>query len=118
MSISLHQQTASIISLLSAELKKRNLWQEDKPDEQALLSPQPFCCDTLSFQQWLQFIFIPKMSEMLKNSLPLPTNIALCPMAEATLGPLGEEVADLINLIADLDEILSGNRQQTLFIRS
>ncbi len=54
----------TIIPLLTAlehELQQRQLWQDILPPDEALASSEPFCVDTLTFPQWLQFIFIPKM---------------------------------------------------------
>ena len=53
---------------------------------------------------------------MIEHQQQLPENIALCPMAEEAFHPLGEKVSQLINIIADIDQLLSGKRQQTLFV--
>ncbi|MBO9491934.1 YqcC family protein [Endozoicomonas sp. G2_1] len=100
---------------LTHQLKKLDLWQLDKPSQAALASQQPFCLDTLRFEQWLQFIFIERMQIMIGANHPLPENIALCPMAEEAFKALGSDAADMINVIADIDELLSGQRQQTLY---
>lgn len=100
---------------LTHQLKKLDLWQCDKPSQAALASQQPFCLDTLRFEQWLQFIFIERMQIMIGANHPLPENIALCPMAEEAFKALGSDAADMINVIADIDELLSGQRQQTLY---
>ncbi|MEC8429313.1 MAG: YqcC family protein, partial [Pseudomonadota bacterium] len=39
---------------LQCELKNLNLWETQRPADEALASTQPFCIDTLSFPQWLQ----------------------------------------------------------------
>ncbi|WP_137226548.1 YqcC family protein [Shewanella sp. MEBiC00475] len=63
-------------------LKAYDLWSETPPPETAMVSTAPFCCDVMAFEQWLQFIFIPKMTELVVLQQPLPTNMALAPMAE------------------------------------
>jgi len=115
---SLHQDALVLLSRLAAELKLQQLWQDAGVPAEALASQQPFCCDTLTFEQWLQFVFIPKLGQMAEHDLPLPTNMALCPMAEEAFKSKGESVAELINIIGDLDELLSGKRAQTMFVKS
>lgn len=106
-----------LLIALKGQLQALNLWQEHTPNVCLLASQQPFCCDTLTFEQWLQFIFIPRFQAMIIAKQKLPTNIALCPMAEESFKHLGSKVAPLINIIADIDELLSSKRQQTLFIK-
>ncbi|RPA62764.1 YqcC family protein [Shewanella frigidimarina] len=63
-------------------LKGFQLWSDTSPPVSALTSTAPFSCDVMAFEQWLQFIFIPKMTELVVQRQPLPTNMALAPMAE------------------------------------
>jgi len=116
MAIATVQPIFSLLTKVTDQLQTLHLWQYQPLAEHVLVSQQPFCCDTLSFEQWLQFVFIPRFSQMIAMQQPLPTNIALCPMAEESFKPLGKKAAALINTLADIDEHLSGQRQQTLFI--
>ncbi len=118
MGTSTHQKILILLQQLADELAFLSLWQTDKPSEQALTSSQPFCCDTLRFEQWLQFIFIERISIMISLKSPLPTRISLCPMAEESFKHLGKKASILINIIADIDQRLSGKRAQTLFVNS
>ena len=118
MSHLLHQQTLVLLDQLTKELKQLRLWQEADVPASVLKSQQPFCCDTLTFEQWLQFVFIPKLTDMAQNHLPLPDNICVCPMAEETFKVKGKQLALLINIIADIDELLSGKRVQTMFVKT
>jgi len=42
----------------------------------------PFCVDTLSFPQWLQFVFIPKMRALHDQNLAYPVGSGIASMAE------------------------------------
>lgn len=64
-------QLLFLLDKLKFELKKATLWSEQKPTAAALRSTQPFCCDTLALEQWLQFIFIERLSVLVANKLPL-----------------------------------------------
>ncbi|OUS32729.1 hypothetical protein A9Q98_01000 [Thalassotalea sp. 42_200_T64] len=112
-----HQQLPLLLKALTTALRAINLWQNKRPSNFALASTEPFCVDTLSFAQWLQFIFIEKMQKMLTKNLALPTQIALSPMAEEAFKEKADTAAELINVIADIDELLSGQREQRLYVR-
>ncbi|REL32384.1 YqcC family protein [Thalassotalea euphylliae] len=103
---------------LEQEMRHLKLWSIVKPRVEKLMSAAPFCVDTLRFEQWLQYIFLPQMYQLIKNKQPLPTQIALCPMAEVAFVGLSDKAADLINIIGDIDELLSGQRQQQKFLRN
>lgn len=55
-----------LLNQLEGELKRVELWQVARPSEEALQSSQPFALDTLAPEQWLQWIFLPKMREAIK----------------------------------------------------
>ncbi|QJR82877.1 YqcC family protein [Alteromonas pelagimontana] len=75
----------SQLKALEQLLTSRDLWSDAAPTAQALASNQPFSCDTLRFEQWLQFIFIPRFKQLLTNGEALPNAMALAPMAEMSL---------------------------------
>jgi len=75
------QLLCTLLAELEIALRDQQLWQRDRPSEQALASTLPFAIDHLSFVQWLQFIFIEKITRLLQQNLPLPTSMAIAPMA-------------------------------------
>lgn len=101
---------------LTALLKKASLWSNEPVSAEQLASTQPFCIDTLRFEQWLKHVFIVKMEQLIKLGMPLPSSIALCPMAEEAFSDQTPFVSELINLIADIDEAISGKRLQTKYL--
>lgn len=108
----MHQQVALLLKHIETELKILNLWSVQPPAATAFESSAPFCCDLMPLQQWLQFVFIPRMMALVEGGLPLPAAIAVCPMAEEAFAPITTDKLALINRIADLDELLSGQRVQ------
>ena len=98
-----------LIDEIEAQLVHANLWQAEPIDSQALESVQPFAVDTMSFEQWLQFLFIPKMRILLDNQLPLPTKIAVAPMAEQVFcgqhQPLVEAIVRLDSYLTNLVQV-------------
>jgi len=108
--LSFDKQVNQLLIELTLQLKARGLWNQDKPNAGQLTSTAPFCCDTLTFEQWLQFVFIIKITDMMSKSMPLPTNIALKPMAEESFKSIGCESVELINVLAKIDQLLSAAR--------
>ena len=100
-------QAMTLLNHIEAELKQLSLWQADIPSIEALSSEQPFCCDTLRFEQWLQFILIPRMSALLEGGYALPTKIAVAPMAEQAFAATLNKTRTLVALILQFDELLS-----------
>ncbi|USD36784.1 MULTISPECIES: YqcC family protein [Ferrimonas] len=88
---------------LQQALQQAQLWQQTPVSAEALASTQPFAIDTLSFPQWLQFIYLPKLQALLDAGQPLPTKVAVAPMAEQTFA--GSQPA-LVAAIAHLDALL------------
>ncbi|OBT09155.1 hypothetical protein A9267_09110 [Shewanella sp. UCD-FRSSP16_17] len=100
-------QTVQLLESLEQQLKINHLWSIQSPSDAELASVAPFACDTLRFEQWLQFIFIPKMSMLIRTQSPLPSKISLAPMAEHVWGNRAE-LAELTKLLAVLDNLLTG----------
>lgn len=73
---------AEILLDIECELRRARLWQEEHPGAEALASDQPFAVDTLAFHQWLQFILLPRLRQLVEERLPLPAACAISPMAE------------------------------------
>ncbi len=101
------ERIAALLETLTCELKLLNLWQTQRPTSDELLSSAPFCCDTLSFEQWLQFIFIPKLTEMINQQQSLPTKISLTPMAEEAFKHFSVNVNPLFDVIKNIDKTLT-----------
>lgn len=77
--------SASVSATLDAieeAMKMAQLWQTTPPTPEALASVQPFCCDTLAFEQWVQWVLLSRLRALIEGKLPLPTNAAIAPMAE------------------------------------
>jgi uncharacterized protein YqcC (DUF446 family) len=100
--------TTILLEELTLALKLLNCWQTQIPSALALSSSSPFCCDTLSFEQWLQFVFIPKITQMINLGQALPNKIALTPMAEESFKHLSVQAKPLLVIINKIDKTLTG----------
>lgn len=81
----MHNPHLPLISLLidiECELRRAQLWSAEVPSAEALASVEPFCVDTMGFDQWLQFVFLPRMRALLESGGALPTACDIATMAE------------------------------------
>lgn len=101
---------AKLMLDVEAQMRSMHLWSETRPNERALASDQPFAVDTLSFEQWLQFIFIERTQALIQYNMDLPTSCAIAPMAEEALPQALNRREVLIELIGEIDELLNSDR--------
>lgn len=100
-------EIAGTLMDIEAALRTLNHWDEQAPSEEALSSTQPFCVDTLTLPQWLQFVFLPRMYSLLDHQQPLPSKCGIAPMAEEYFRGSGLAVGDLVLALERVDELLS-----------
>ena len=68
---------ADVLLELEASLRTHGKWDDLKPKASDLKSSIPFCMDTLKFEQWLQWIFLPTMKDTIEQTKPLPLKSAI-----------------------------------------
>lgn len=99
-------QLHSLLIEIEQELKAQNLWQDEMPSAEALASQEPFAVDTLSFENWLQFILLPRMRHLLDNAAPLPASCHITEMAEMVWTEHGERL-QLLTLLRQFDNTIN-----------
>lgn len=79
------------------------------PSAEALASVEPFAVDTLDFEQWLQWIFLPRMKAILEQDLPLPNASGIQEMAEMVFAARNVQGKDrqLQVLLKEFDQLIS-----------
>lgn len=102
-----HPSLLQLLGELERELRRLDLWQSTTPDAQALSSSAPFAIDTLTFVQWLQFIFIDKMGHLAEFSLPLPESMSVLPMANEYFKGLSVNAAKINDIIGRIDLLIN-----------
>lgn len=99
---SIYNDIADQLLQLEAELRRMDLWRAEPPSPEALASTEPFCVDTLTLPEWLQFIFIPRMGQLIQMEQPLPQQCGIAPIAEEFFKETGG-VEALIELLQAID---------------
>ncbi len=77
--MTLHDSVRDRLRAIEALLRETEHWQETAPDNSAFASDKPFCLDTLEPLEWLQWVLIPRMHQLLESGQPLPQNFAVAP---------------------------------------
>ena len=103
----IHIAAAEILMDIEKELRELRLWDADMISVEALASEQPFAVDTMTFPQWLQFIFLPRMYFLIEQQMPLPGNCGIAPMAEEYFSVLNLPSLQLISHLKKIDALLT-----------
>ncbi|PWB31221.1 pseudouridine synthase [Pseudomonas sp. SDI] len=98
---------ADHLLLIEHELHAQGWWSAEPPSAQALASSVPFAVDSMNFDQWLQWIFLPRMKQILENGLPLPSASGILVMAETVYVDRPEESRRLRQLLAEFDQLIA-----------
>jgi len=94
---------AALLIELEATMKASGLWAKNPPKAEAFMSAAPFCYDTMPFENWLQYVFIERMQQLLASNQALPTGASISPMAEQMI----PEHAAVISIIKKIDKAMS-----------
>ncbi len=104
---SIYAEVIAQLVELENDLKYFGLWSLDTPSTEALASTQPFCIDTLSLPQWLQFVFLPRMYQLVDQQAPLPRQCSIAPMAEEYFKSINLSAEQIIERLQYIDVVLS-----------
>lgn len=94
---------AEVLQEMTTELKALDMWSTEPPPTEAMASTAPFCCDTMAFEQWLQYVLIPRMQTLLDDQQPLPADVRILPMAEYALAKHPKDMRLLLFIIGRFD---------------
>jgi uncharacterized protein YqcC (DUF446 family) len=99
----LWHELADALLALEMALRANGLWSPLPPEPARLASEVPFCIDTLDFEQWLQWLFIPRMVEIIEGGRAMPGVFQIAPMGEEAFAHMGRRGHPLIAALARID---------------
>jgi uncharacterized protein YqcC (DUF446 family) len=105
--MTVHVEIASLLIDIEAELRRLDQWDAESPPPEALASTEPFCVDTLTFIQWLQFIFIPRMHALAAATQLPPGRCEIEPLVEEYFRNSRLDIAALQRHIHRLDRLIN-----------
>lgn len=96
-----------LIVHLESALRAAQCWSANPPSKKALASQQPFCIDTLSFDQWLQFVLIPKINTLIAQGKALPPESNIAPLAKQVMS----QHVEVVETLAAIDALITNGYQ-------
>ncbi len=97
---------ASLLIDIECELRRANFWSAEPPSAEALASVEPFCVDSMDFEQWLQFVLLPRMRVLLETKAALPEKCEIATMAE-TVWAANVHAGAVINALREFDQTIT-----------
>ncbi|STF05059.1 Domain of uncharacterised function, DUF446 [Escherichia coli] len=79
----------------------------DEPQPHQFNSTQPFFMDTMEPLEWLQWVLIPRMHDLLDNNQPLPGAFAVAPYYEMALATDHPQRALILAELEKLDALFA-----------
>ena len=98
----------SLLIDIECELRRGGFWQTETPPASVLASIEPFAVDTLDFHQWLQFIFLPRMRELIDARQVLQEQCNITAMAEVVWADETRAIT-VINALRQFDETINNS---------
>jgi len=95
------------LQAIEQQLKVSGLWQSVAPDSEAFASTEPFCVDSMTSLQWLQWVFLPRMQALLDAGAPLPVTLAIAPYYEVALEADIPQRAALLHCLSAFDQLFA-----------
>ena len=106
MASNIHAQVAQKIAEIEAEMKAIGYWQPDPLPDQAFEFRQAFAMDTMTFPQWLQFVLMPRVADIIERQGDFPTESMVGTQAMREFD--GDATASrLASLLSEFDVIIN-----------
>ncbi|MDX1304030.1 YqcC family protein [Photobacterium sp.] len=99
-----YRHSQLLLEKLEVVMHEAGLWESVAPSQASLASTEPFAVDMLTCNQWLQWIFIPKMTRLVTMQLPLPMHFELSPYVEEAMKH-NKDVDSIIRITGELDNL-------------
>lgn len=106
-----YQRVSEILSELKNEMLRAKIWSDIKPSDDAFNSRQPFCYDTMTFEDWLQYVLIDRLKAIIVMKKELPVSSGVAEMAQQVWASDVKAKAGVIDVLACLDVLLSRKLQ-------
>ncbi len=100
-----YQAASAHADRIERELRQLNAWQPAPPPDAAFDSKTAFFADTMSFYQWLQFVLLPRVREIIAARGAFPTESSVGAYAVRELDGY-HEAADLVEALSEFDEFI------------
>ncbi len=98
---------AAKLDQIEAEMRRIGIWSEKAPSPEQFQSQRAFLTDTMAFEQWLQFVFLPHAREAVIGEFPFPTSSSVGTRAVKEFDGSAESQR-LGTLLSEFDGLIHG----------
>jgi uncharacterized protein YqcC (DUF446 family) len=98
---------AAQLEAIEAELHRIGLWQDAPLPDEAYDFSRAFAADSMSFAQWLQFVLLPRVRELVDSDGEFPACSSVGAQAVREFDG-HHEAGTLLQLLCDFDALFDG----------
>ncbi|HKE27605.1 MAG TPA: YqcC family protein [Bryobacteraceae bacterium] len=103
-----YQAAAVYADRIERQLRARNAWQAEPPPAGAFESQTAFFADTMTFYQWLQFVLVPRVREIVERRGQFPAKSSVGAYAVRELDGTDAD-GELIEALCAFDDFIERN---------
>jgi len=102
----LHAKASASADAIEAELRRIGAWRDEPLPEGAYGFRKAFAADTMAFEEWLQFVLLPRVREIVAESGAFPPRSQVGTYAIRNLDGR-EDCERLIGLLCEFDYLFA-----------
>jgi uncharacterized protein YqcC (DUF446 family) len=102
-----HAIVARHVAAIEAEMRRLGLWQDQPLPPEALRDPGAFGMNTMTFPQWLQFVLIPNVRQIIAVRGQFPERSMVGVMAVRNFDGM-DEADGLTSMLSAFDALIEG----------
>jgi uncharacterized protein YqcC (DUF446 family) len=103
-----YQLAAAFADRIERELRALQTWQDTPPPPAAFQSRAAFFGDTMSYYQWLQWVLLPRVRQIIADRGSFPQSSSVGAYAVRELDGC-YEASGLIQALCEFDEFIAGS---------
>ena len=100
-----YQAASGYADRIERELRALNVWQSEPPPDSAFESETAFFADTMTFYQWLQFVLLARVREIVEQRGQFPRESSVGAYAVRELDG-NDGAAGLIEALSEFDSFI------------
>ena len=101
----IYSEAGRRIEAIEAEMRRIGFWRDVPPPSEAFTFTQPFAMDTMTFTSWLQFIFIPRVQEIIAKKGTFPRSSQVSAQAVREFDGI-DEASELVTMLSEFDTFI------------
>lgn len=104
-----HEIVQTALLRIEAEMKNIGLWDIDQPTPEAIANGGAFGTQSMTFEQWLRWVFIPRVHQIIdaRGQFPSQSHIADQATREWDMWDSRPETRTLQRLLAEFDALFN-----------